>query len=121
MAFNPHWRPLCKCVDIRCDYPHLPFRIRQKMPLLQSFVLETVQMSHIDYRLVLLDDGCAIADPIHNKFLCYYDYNSPLILLTNRLEELWQFYRYETSIYKPKNNLEINHWISLKNKFSYGR
>lgn len=121
MPFNPSWRPLTKSVDIRCDYPHLPYRLRQKMPAIQSYMLEMRQMSKNDYRLVLLDDGCCVLDPINNKLLCYYDYLTPIVVLMNHLEELWQFWRYEANIYKPKTIIEVNHYLTLKNKYIYGR
>lgn len=120
MAFNTFWRPLPSLVDVRCDYNHLPYRFRQKMTMIQSFMIDLQRMSKIKYKLLLLDDGCVILDPLNNKLLCSYDYFSPMVLFLSRLESLWQFWRYENNIDKFKNRSEIN-WFRSQKQIYYGR
>ena len=74
-------------------------------------------MSKNDYKLYLFEDGCAILDPIKNKLLCYYNYDSPMVVFLNRLESLWNFWRYEKSIIKCKNPSEVNFYLTQKQKF----
>lgn len=120
MAFNTFWRPLPSVVDVRCDYEHLPYRFRQKMTMIQSYLIQLQQYSNIKYKLILFDDGCCIMDPLNNKLLCFYDYLTPLVLFLNRLESLWQFWRYEKNLDKFKNRSEIN-WFRSHKQMYYGR
>ena len=66
--FNKYYRPLPSVVNIEyCDYSHLPYRIRQKMRAIESFMLGIQHASKNKYRIYMLDDGCILVDPLRNK------------------------------------------------------
>ena len=118
--FNKEFRPLSNVVDYTyCDYSHLPYRIRQKMRNIQSYLLNVQHASKCNYKVYLFDDGCVLVDPLRNKILWKYDYYSSLGILFALLEEIYRFYQYETHCKTIKNNLTRNDWLTLRQKY-YG-
>lgn len=109
------FQPIDKFVSVRCDYPHLPYRFRQKMSKIQQYLIEASQLSRKNYRLILLDDGCFLYDCTFNRILWEYDYLSSLAVVICRLEELVRFWNYEKE--KDSYTIRVNDYYTLQKKY----
>ena len=109
------FQPIDRFVSVRCDYPHIPYRVRQKMPKLQHYLIEASHLSRKNYRLILLDDGCFLYDCTFNKILWEFDYLSSLAILICRLEELVRFWNYENE--KNCDTIRFNDYYTLQKKY----
>lgn len=116
--FDTKYRPLPHVIAIKCDYPHLPYRFRQKVKDLQHEILELREISRNKYlRVYLFDDACMLLDILNNKILWTYDYSLSMALLKSLMAELKRLFVYEKDCYNLKNIIEINDYKSLKKKY----
>ena len=116
--FDTKYRPLPHVIAVKCDYPHLPYRFRQKVKDLQYEVLELRRISRNKYlRVYLFDDACMLLDILNNKILWTYDYLSSMAVLKCLIAEIKRFFVYENTGYNPQNFIQINDYKSLKKKF----
>ena len=96
------------------------YRVRQKFSYIQSLLLNIRHTSKKKYALYFSTDGCILVDTLENKILWLHDYFTPPICLTNRLEELLKFWKYEERV-KNLNRIETNDYLTLKKKYIYGK
>ena len=119
--FNKNFRPLPDVISIKCNYDHLPYRIRQKIKAIQHDLLDIRSLSkNKGYRLYLFDDACCLVDGLRNKILWTFDYLSSMAVLKNRLTDLKRLYLYETHCINLKNSVQINDYKTLQKMYYYG-
>ena len=92
-------------VSVHCDYNHVPYRVRQKMSSINSYLLEASQYSHLEYRLALFDDGCILYETLKNQCLWSGNYFPVVVLLTHlkNLVKLWYYENQKNSLRIQKN------------------
>lgn len=118
--FDKNYRPLPHVITIKCDYPHIAYKFRQKIKSIQYEVMQIQYISKNYFiRMYLLDDGCLVCDSLNNKILCTFNYNDSWIVLKNHLTSLQKLFMYEKDCVNLKNRVEINHYQSLK-RYYYG-
>lgn len=106
--------PLPSVIVSKVDYKYIPYRVRQKMAAIQSYVIEAQRYSHCDYRLYMMEDGCMLIDYLYNKILWKSSYNVPS--LVTRLKELVNYWNYENQ----KNSIQVQKNKQRKLQQTYG-
>ena len=109
-----NYRPLESYVTSVIDYNHIPWRIRQKMPKIQGYLIDASHLSFNDYRLTCFEEGCILIDKLHNKILWKSHYNVPSLL--TRLKNLVNYWSYENS----QNSTQIQKNKQFKLQQTYG-
>lgn len=114
--FDKYFRPHRKYVAVYCEYNHLPYKLRQKMKLVQSLIMETCEMSCNHYKFICMADGCMLLDTLRNKILWTLNYNSMAVLL-DRLREIHRLYRYEKHYISCKDMVAFHDYCNLKKRY----
>lgn len=104
-----------------CDWKFVPYKFKQKMRLIQSYMIDLCHLSHKQYYLYIDETDALLVDTLYNKIVWQVSYGSSMVVLLYLLTELIRFWKYENKIDTISNQVEFNDYLSLKKKYNYER
>ena len=111
------YRPLAQFISVYCDYSEVPWKIRQKMSFIQSYMIDLFHSSRIEYKLCIFSDGLCLLNPLTNRILWSLPSNSSVVVLLELLKEINRYYYYAKDYTNIKTIIQRNDFLTLRNKY----
>ena len=108
-------QPCCFIHIFGVDYNLVPYKVRQKISVLNQKLITLNSISGMHYVLYLDTEYITLVNVTYNKILFYEPINPSFAVALFRIEQLIEFHRLEhapfTTIYQQ------NHYLSLKKQY----